>query len=254
MGKILVVDDEVNLRELLRGTLKMKGFEVITVPTAEQAFEHIYAQQFDLILLDINLAQDSGISVLKKIREHQSKVPVVIYSGLMTDEKEREARAAGANEVLSKSLGIPQIADRIVKIVNAKERLFQEPSSRKEKLILLVDDEAAIRMVLRKFLESKGYKVQEAENGEKAVEIAQAQKFSAVLLDMNMPGIDGLETLQRLLKIDPQLGVLMVTADQDDEKVKKALELGAYGYALKPFDFLYLELILVSKLLIAQSS
>jgi CheY-like chemotaxis protein len=254
MQKILVVDDEVNIREVLGDILKMKGYDVVTVPTAEQALELIFKQQFDLIVLDINLTKDSGISILKKIREYQSKVPVVIFSGFLTDEKEREARLAGANEVLSKDLGLNQIAERIVKIVNAKERIFREPSPQKEKQILIVDDEEGVRLILHKFLETKGYKILEAESGEKAIELAQAQQFSVVLLDINMSGIDGLETLKKLLEINPHLGVVMATADKDDEKVKKAIELGAYGYVLKPFDFLYLELIVASKLLIAESN
>ena len=67
-----------------------------------------------------------------------------------------------------------------------------------------------------------------------------------------MPGMDGLETLPKLLEINPQLGILMASGVQDDEKVKKAVELGAYGYVLKPFDFLYLELVVMSRLAIAE--
>ena len=66
--------------------------------------------------------------------------------------------------------------------------------------------------------------------------------------------MDGLATLERLLEINPKLGIVMVTAVQDDEKIKKALELGAYGYVVKPFDFLYLELVVMSKLAIAESN
>jgi DNA-binding NarL/FixJ family response regulator len=68
-----------------------------------------------------------------------------------------------------------------------------------------------------------------------------------------MPGMDGLTALTKLLEINPKLGVVMTTGIQDEEKVKKAIELGAYGYVLKPFDFLYLELVVMSKLVIAES-
>ena len=65
MAKILVVDDEVRIRELLRKALDREGYEVITVPTAEQSLELIFKEPFDLILLDVRLSpEDSGISIL----------------------------------------------------------------------------------------------------------------------------------------------------------------------------------------------
>ena len=67
-----------------------------------------------------------------------------------------------------------------------------------------------------------------------------------------MPGMDGLTTLEKLLEINPKLGIVMVTGRQDDESIKTAIGLGAYGYVLKPFDFLYLELVVMSKLAIVE--
>lgn len=254
MAKILVVDDEVRIRELLRKSLNIAGYEVITVSTAEQSVELIFKEPFDLILLDVRLSSgESGISILKKIREYQRKVPVVVYSGVLTPELEIEARTAGANEVLSKDIDILQLVAQIGKIVKAKDRILQGPLSLGEKSLLVVDDEEGIRRVLKIFFTRKGYKVFEAENGEEALQLTRSEKISAVLLDIKMQGMDGLETLKRLLEINPKLGVVMITAVQDDDKVKKAIELGAYGYVLKPFDFLYLELVVMSKLTIAES-
>lgn len=254
MAKILIVDDEARIRELLCKSFNMAGYEVVTVPTAEQSLELIFKEIFDLILLDIRLSSgESGISILKKIREFQKEIPVVVYSGALTPELEIEARTAGANEVLSKDIDILQLVAQIGKIIKAKDRLFQEPSKEKQKSVLIVDDEEGIRRVLREFFNRKGYKVFEAGDGEKALRLIHTEKVSVVLLDMKMPGMDGLETLKRLLEIDPKLGVVMSTAVQDDEKVKKAIGLGAYSYVLKPFDFLYLELVVASKLAIAES-
>ena len=61
-----------------------------------------------------------------------------------------------------------------------------------------------------------------------------------------------LAALTKFFEADPQLGIVMASGVQDDERVAKALELGAYGYVLKPFDFLYLELVVSSRLAIAQ--
>ncbi|GEM_PF-6752591 len=74
------------------------------------------------------------------------------------------------------------------------------------------------------------------------------------LLDVVMPGLGGLATLKKLLEIDPKLGVVMATGQQDDQTVKQAIELGASGYVLKPFDLLYLELVVLSRLMIAATA
>lgn len=253
MAKILVVDDEVEVRELVHDALSMKGHEVIPVPDAGQAVDRIFREPFDLILLDIKLTEESGLSVLGKIRGITTNLPVVIYSGAITADLEKEARRAGANEILRKDININQLVEQIEKIVKAKSRLFAGAPKRKQKSILVVDDDSEIRHVLRDFFNTRGYKVLEAESGEKAVELARSEKIQAVLLDIKMPQMDGIATLKKLLKINPRVGVVMLTASQDDENIKKALELGAYSYVIKPCDFTYLELVVMSKLAIAES-
>jgi len=254
MTKILVLDDEVKIRELVREALSTQGYEVTTVPSPDQAMDIIYREPFDLILLDIRLPGESGIIVLKKIREYSEKIPVVIYSGFVTAALETEVRAFGANEVLRKDVGVVSLVEQIGKIVKAKNRIFQRTLMGAEKPILIVDDEEEIRDLLKTFFKTKGYKTLEAKSGEEAVQLAQSEDPVVVLLDINMPEMDGLTTLKKLRDINAKLGVVMITGDQDDEKVKKAIELGAYGYVLKPFDFLYLNLVVMSKLVIAENN
>ena len=254
MARILVIDDELSDREVLRRALGMKGYEVTTVASADHALTIVFQKPFDLILSDINLIGESGISVLKKIRESQKEIPIVMYSGTLTAEIEKEARIAGANEVLGKDIGIPQLVVQLERIVKAKDRIFEDPSNRKEKSLLVVDDEENIRNVLTRFFKMKNYTIFEAENGAKALELARRETFSVVLLDINMPGMNGVATLQKLLEINPRLGVIMLTGNINLENVQKALELGAYGYVLKPFDLLYLELVVMSKLAIAEGN
>ncbi len=101
--------------------------------------------------------------------------------------------------------------------------------------ILVVDDEPAIRRALRPPLMELGFQITEASRGEEALLALRAAPCDAVLLDMNMPGIGGMETLRRIRAIAPRLPVLMLTVrDQEEDKVQ-ALELGADDYVTKPF-------------------
>ena len=101
--------------------------------------------------------------------------------------------------------------------------------------ILVVDDESAIRRALRPPLLELGFQVAEASRGEEALQALRTAPHDVVLLDINMPGIGGIETLRRIRAFAPRLPILMLTVrDQEEEKVE-ALDLGADDYVTKPF-------------------
>jgi two-component system KDP operon response regulator KdpE len=103
--------------------------------------------------------------------------------------------------------------------------------------VLIVDDEASLRKALRSSLTASGFLVAEARNGDEALNVVQQQPFDIILLDINMPGINGIETCRRLRGIAPQVGILMVTVRElEDDKVQ-ALEAGADDYITKPFRY-----------------
>jgi two-component system, OmpR family, KDP operon response regulator KdpE len=101
--------------------------------------------------------------------------------------------------------------------------------------VLVVDDEPAIRRALRPPLVELGFQVAEASRGEEALQLLRASAYDVVLLDINMPGIGGIETLRRIRSLAPRLPVLMLTVrDQEEDKVE-ALDMGADDYVTKPF-------------------
>ncbi len=104
-------------------------------------------------------------------------------------------------------------------------------------LILIIDDEEAIRITASKMLEAVGYDSICAVDGATGCELYQSRQaeIRAVLLDMAMPGISGLETYQRLKEINPAIKVLMTSGYTNDARVQKTLEIGANGFIKKPF-------------------
>jgi two-component system KDP operon response regulator KdpE len=101
--------------------------------------------------------------------------------------------------------------------------------------ILVVDDEPAIRRALRPPLLELGFQVAEASRGEEALQALRASVHDVVLLDINMPGIGGIETLRRIRAFAPRLPILMLTVRDGEEEKVQALELGADDYVTKPF-------------------
>ena len=114
--------------------------------------------------------------------------------------------------------------------------------------ILVVDDEKAVCKELRKFLEGKGYSVIEAYDGDEAVAKYTLERPDVVLLDIRMPGKDGVKTLHELKELDPDASVIMVTAVHEEDIAKQAMAEGAFDYITKPINREYLELALMTKL------
>jgi DNA-binding response OmpR family regulator len=117
------------------------------------------------------------------------------------------------------------------------------------KKVLVVDDEIAIRNLLKEFLTRKGYDVYTARDGRAAIAEVKGIRPHIVLLDVMMPGMGGIETLKEVRRIDPKVGIIMVTAVSDQELGKRAIELGAFDYITKPLDFDYLETAVMVKIL-----
>ena len=117
------------------------------------------------------------------------------------------------------------------------------------KKILVVDDEIAICNLLKDFLTSKGYEVYTALDGQTAITKVKQDRPHIVLLDIMMPGMDGIETLRAIKKVNPKVAVIMVTAIADNELGLRTLELGAYDYICKPFEVTYLEDVLTVKMI-----
>jgi DNA-binding NtrC family response regulator len=100
--------------------------------------------------------------------------------------------------------------------------------------VLVVDDESIIRANLAEFLEQEGYSVAAASTGELALDIIARQRFDVVLCDVNLPGIDGIEVLERVTRLSPETFVLLITAYATVESAIDAFHKGAHDYLMKP--------------------
>ncbi|HEV3330711.1 MAG TPA: response regulator transcription factor [Bryobacteraceae bacterium] len=99
----------------------------------------------------------------------------------------------------------------------------------------MTDDDPDLRRVLRRTLDALGFEVRESPNGEQALQEIEARPYHAVLLDVNMPGIGGIEACRQIRRRDPRLQILMLTVrDREADKIE-ALDAGADDYITKPF-------------------
>jgi len=114
--------------------------------------------------------------------------------------------------------------------------------------VLVVDDEELYRELLTSRLGRSGYQVSEAGDGEKGLQLAQETGVDVALVDIKMPGIDGIELLKRLKAFDPQLEVVILTGHGDVDTAISAMKLGAFDYLSKPYKLTELDLVVARAL------
>ncbi len=107
--------------------------------------------------------------------------------------------------------------------------------------LLVVDDESEICEFLKSFFEERQYNVVVANSGEQALERVKQEKPQVILLDIKMPGMDGVQTLKEIKAKYPKIKVIMVTAIETRDKIEECLRLGADNYITKPLSLEYLE-------------
>jgi putative nucleotidyltransferase with HDIG domain len=106
--------------------------------------------------------------------------------------------------------------------------------------LLVVDDEESIRSSVRKFLVQQGYEAVIAATGEEALAVLQRQKITGMLLDVNLPGVSGIDLVPRILELEPNLALLMLTAVNDATTAALCMQRGALDYLIKPIDLVHL--------------
>src|SRR5664279_862598 len=104
------------------------------------------------------------------------------------------------------------------------EQMSPGPEKGNKGKLLIVDDETSIRWALRKTLERMNFEIAEAETGEQAIALVRTVRFDAVLLDIGMPGMNGIEACGKIRKLMPTLGIVMLTVKNTEEDKIHALD------------------------------
>ncbi|MFH1231146.1 MAG: response regulator [Planctomycetota bacterium] len=248
---ILIVDDEPQIREMLHQLLTKKGYRVNTAPGGQTALEFLKQERPDLIILDQNMPKMSGLDTLKKIRELDKEIGIVMLTGYVTDDLKKSAAQMGVDDFLTKGKDTSTgLFFQSIENVLKRQEMFVKKKFNWVSKVLVVDDEIGVRMLLSKFLTRSGFEVKTALSGQEALEILRTKAYQpdVILLDVKMPGMDGLVTLREIRRLDEEVGVIIMTGSGDESLGFQALNSGAYEYIMKPFNFEYLELAILSKL------
>lgn len=226
MGKtnILVVDDLRSIRLTLEGILEDKGYNVVTAENGYQAIEAAGKTHFDVVFMDIKMPGINGVQTFREVNKIDPKAAVIMMTAYSVEDLVKEALEEGAYAIIYKPFDI----DRIIALI--------EELLRGKTLILVVDASFEDRETLKGILEDKGYRVATARDGAEAIEMVKTRHYDIIFLEVRLPNMDGVETFERVKKIDPKAAVIMMTGYTEDDLVQRAISQGAYTCIYKPFD------------------
>ncbi len=223
--KIMVVDDDTDLRTTLQELLTGEGLDVISAKDGFQAIELAFEGQIDLIFMDIQMPGMDGVEAFMKIREILPDCIVVMMTGYSVEPLIDLALAEGAKTCLSKPVSIEQLLEIVDELV---------PESKTAHRIMVVDDDTALRSTLQEILLDEGRDVIAAADGFEAIELAREGSIDLIFMDIRMPGMDGVEAFLKIKEILPECIVVMMTGYAVESLVEKALSEGARTCLSKP--------------------
>jgi GAF domain-containing protein/CheY-like chemotaxis protein len=225
VGTVLVIDDETAVRDLMQRFLTKEGFRVVTAPGGEEGLRRARELRPDAITLDVMMPGMDGWAVLSALKADPDVADIPVIMLTIVDDRNM-GYALGAADYLTK----PIDRERVVGVLK---------KYRRDLPVLVVDDDAALRQLLRRMLEPEGFTVVEAENGRVALERLRDVAPSVILLDLMMPEMDGFEFVAEFRRHEAwrAIPIVVITARdlsrEDHERlngsVQKILQKGANG-------------------------
>jgi len=234
---ILVVDDSPTFRERLRVALEQASYAVVTAISGEDGLRIADNVRPTAIVVDSVMPGIDGATLIRRIRLDAAlrATPCILLTASEDHGAELRALDAGADAFVRKE-DLEVVLARISAVVRGTSvEPVQAASLMGPKRILAVDDSSTYLHELLAVLRGEGYDVVPASSGEEGLEMLAAQQFDCILLDLVMPGIDGIETCRRIKssQVLRDLPLIMLTAAEDRKAMIEALAVGADDFISK---------------------
>jgi CheY-like chemotaxis protein len=225
--RILVAEDNVDNQNLVKLMLGKAGYKFDIAANGREALEKCAAFDYDLVFMDIQMPEMDGLEAAFQLRKTAAykKTPIIALTAHGLDSDIRKSLSFGMNAHITKPLKKKVLYEALDKWLDARRK------------VLVVDDSADNIMLVEAFLKKEtGLRLYRAANGREALDMLRRNDFSLVLMDMEMPVLDGLSAVRELRQAawGKDLPVVAFSAHDDAGKVKECLAAGCTDYLVKP--------------------
>ncbi len=246
--KILVVDNLNDNCALIKSYLKDSRFKVETAENGKVAYEKVIGGTYDLVFIDVKMPVMDGHTATREIRKWEkengkTETPIIALTSLDFIDDRQKSMDAGCNEHLTKPVDKKALLSKILeytgKAIPLKKGAVEPVSATKPLNILYAEDDGDNRALILAYLKKLPYKIDIAMDGKAAYEKFAVNKYDIVLMDVEMPVMDGYSASKNIRKLEKDTGaaptpVIMLTAHELDGDDKKKAEAGYDGYVAKP--------------------
>jgi len=254
--RVLVVDDNATSRDILQETLESYTFDVAVAASGPEGISELENaagdNPFELVVMDWKMPDMDGIEASKRIKNHRglSKIPaIILVTAYGREEVMQQADEAGLEGFLLKPVNASMLFDTIMlafgEAVSDTSRIVQKPEQGAGVLgdiqgarVLLVEDNEINQQVAMEILQGAGFNVTIANNGQEGVDAAKTDPYDVILMDIQMPVMDGLTAAREIRKDEKfkNLPIIAMTAHAMAGDKNKSLQAGMNGHVTKPID------------------
>lgn len=241
-ARVLIVDDSATVRADMRGVLSAAGFGTTLCETLAVARKALSEGDFDLVILDMILPDGEGVELLEELRRtpRTAHLPVLMLSTEAAVNERLKGLSHGANDYVGKPYDSAYVVRRAHELTQVPEadgtpRLV---SAGRRRRVMVVDGRIDFRHRAGEALRKDGHDVIIAESGEDAMRLLEAQPVDCILLDLEMPGLEGPEWVRavRALPATAQVAVVGLTAGFDAKLISEALSVKVDAFCSKTED------------------
>jgi two-component system, NtrC family, response regulator HydG len=228
-GRLLLVDDNEAYLDSTRDVMEDEGYEVLTATGGKEAVQLVASQQFDVVVMDIKMPGMNGVESFIEMKRFDPGVKVIMCTAYIVENMIRQALEQGALAVLNKPFEMGLLLKTI-------ENVMEE---RHKGRILLADRDEVLCAALAGILRARGHKVEEVHNGRDALGKASVQDFDILLLEMNLPVVNGMEVYHRIKAMQGKILAAILTGFQEemDASIQRRLKQEEGALCLtKPLD------------------
>jgi len=251
-ARILLVEDNYTNQDVAAGILTKMGLQVEVAGNGTEALRSLTTERFDLVLMDLQMPEMDGIEATQRIRDAGASVltrniPIVAMTAhVMPGDRDRCLKA-GMNDYIEKPFSparLAEILNRWLPLVGSGERHSEPPAEEPAltpdgPLILIVEDDSTSNKLVQRLLEQMGYRTDSVFNGADAVAAFASGRFRAILMDMEMPVMDGLTATEHIRSLeDPSVApvpIIALTANLRPADRSRCREAGMNDFLSKPF-------------------
>jgi len=245
--RVAVVDDEPDAREVVGEILKSSNASVFLFGSADDAIAGLAEAAPDLIVTDIAMPGGDGYSLLHEVRRREGNgphVPAIALTALVRREDRARALAEGFDRHVSKPIEPEHFLSVVADLAPRRARVGGNGGPKTD--VLVIEDDRDSGQGLKQLLETGGFRVDVAHDGEEGIRMAMSASPGIALVDLGLPGVNGYEVATRLRRHSGErpLVLIAVSGYEEEEHRRQAFASGFDAYLVKPVRFDQLEQVI----------